>query len=188
MKLFEFNKTQFTVHITEEVIFLKPLKDVFDKDKSEDKSKALSELSYIWFFADIKSPYQYILDEKERSDEILKDIYGLPKGWKPDKKVTEAILFYKSIDKSALRNIYDGAKSAADAVNDVFKNAKAYIAASDNPIDAAKKVIEGLKGLPAVMDSLDAAEKRLIREVEEKEGRKKGSKELSMFEDGLKFD
>lgn len=74
MELFELNKTTYDVDINPNALLLKPFKVIYNRDRSKSKEKALKELAYVYFFTDIKSDYQYIVDEDLRSDEIVKDL------------------------------------------------------------------------------------------------------------------
>lgn len=187
MQIFQFDKTSYKVRILEEVLLLTPFKNVYKKDKSRAKVLALNELAFVWFFADIKSPYQSIIDEEDRTEEIVKDT-DLDDNWKPDKAVKAAIDFYKERDKTVVVNLYNAAMIAASAVNDTFSNAKALIKDSDDQIGAAEKVIRALEKVPKVMQSLRDVEKELIKEIDDKEGKKKGAKTFGMYEDGLSLD
>ena len=64
MKLFKYEG--YKIVISEEALILKPFKKLWDRDKSNDKGKALMELSFIYFFCDPRSDYQYLVDEEER--------------------------------------------------------------------------------------------------------------------------
>ena len=68
-------------------------KQLYDRDKSKDKTQAFKEFSYIYFLLDFKSPYAgYPNDKKEEA--IKKDLFKNNK-WEPDSLVTEAIIKYK---------------------------------------------------------------------------------------------
>lgn len=187
MRLFEFSKESYEVHPSEECLILTPFKKIITKDKSKDKSLALKELAYVWFFADITSPYMGIIELIDRTEEIKKDI-DLPKTWKPDQAVKEAVEFYRIRSKTIVHALYDSAMIAASAVNEVFRDAQILIQSSDDKIAAAQKVIQALEKVPKVMQNLREAEKELIRLIEDKEGKKIGSKTFSVFEEGLNID
>lgn len=187
MRLFEFKKSSYDVKITEEVLLLMPFKAVYSKDKSKDKDLALKEFAFIWFFTDITSPYQNIIDDEGRIEEIRRDI-DLPINWKIDKTVDEAIKFYRKISRTSIQNLYDAAMIAADSVNDVFKRSKTLISESGDEIAATLKVIGALEKLPKVMQNLTEAEKQLIHQIEDKENKKIGSKSFALYEEGLTID
>ena len=93
VRLFKFEAYEVTIE--PEAIMLVPFKTLYDRDKHKDKSMAKQELAYVYFFADPRSDYQYLVDPEVRSSEIIKGL-GMPKGWKPDAAVQRAIDFYES--------------------------------------------------------------------------------------------
>jgi len=187
MQLFEFKKDSYEVMFSEEIMMITVFKKIMDRDKTKSKDIALKELTAIYFYADITSPYQAIIDLEDRLDEIKKDI-DLPKNWKIDKQLNEAIEFYKKRSKTIIHSLYDSAMIAASAINDVFRDAKNLINDSDDKIAATQKVIAALEKVPKVMENLKAAEKELLKQIEDNEGKKVGSKSKNIFEDGLEFE
>lgn len=97
MNLFTYEGYKLT--ISPEALVLKPFKQIWDRDKSKNKEKAIQELGFIYFFCDIRSDYQYIVNEADR-ELAIKEGEGLPQSWKPDVKVKEAIEFYNSFKSS----------------------------------------------------------------------------------------
>lgn len=182
MDLFEFDKTTFRVHPREEVLLLKPFAAIWKRDKSKDKAIALKELSYVWFYCDIRSHF-LIIEEDARIAEIVRDV-ELPKGWKPDKLIGDAVDYYNS-HKTILEQMYEGALMAAQTITEVCRSSKDYITKSDDKIVAAQKLNSMLKELPSSMEKLKAAEKQYLRESEEKAGKTKGSQTFNTFEDDL---
>lgn len=65
MKLFSFEG--FKIKISEEALNIKAFRDLIKRDKSIDKSKALLELGYIYFFCDPRSDYAFIVDKEEKA-------------------------------------------------------------------------------------------------------------------------
>lgn len=65
MKLFKFEG--YRVIVEPEALLLQPFKTIWNRDKSKSKDIANSELGYVYFFADPRSDYQYILDEDARA-------------------------------------------------------------------------------------------------------------------------
>lgn len=187
MILFEFKKDSYEVGFAEQALMLTPFKAIIDRDKTKDKSIAIKELTFMWFYSDITSPYGAIIDLNDRFEEIKKDI-DLPKAWKIDKVLNEAIEFYKVRSKTIVHSLYDSAMIAASAINDVFSDAKNLIEQSEDRIAAAQKVIQALEKVPKVMANLKEAEKELLKQIEDNEGKKVGSKSKNIFEDGLEFE
>jgi len=187
MQLLQFNKDSYDVIFTEECTVLVPFKKILERDRSKDKSTAIKEISFVYFYADITSPYQSILVDSERCEEIKKDI-ELPSKWKIDATITGAVEFYKEKSKTAVHHLYTASMTAAAAVNDVLSDAKALIEASDDKIKAVQQVVGALEKVPKVMTSLRAIEKELLRQIEDKEGKKIGSKSFALYEEGITID
>ena len=187
MQLFSFDKASYNVHVSEEVLLLKPFADIYKRDKGKDKDMALKELAFVWFYADITSPYNSILVDADRCEEIKRDI-ELPAKWKIDQVILDAVKFYTERSKTAVHHLYTASMTAAAAVNDILSDSKALIDAADDKIGAITKVIGALEKVPKVMASLRDIEKELIRQIEDKEGKKIGSKSFAVYEEGLTID
>ena len=58
IKLFKYEG--YKLNISEEALLLKPFKEIWQRDKSKNKDKALQELGYVYFISDPRSDYQYL--------------------------------------------------------------------------------------------------------------------------------
>jgi len=119
MKLFEIK--DFQVIFSPEAIVLIPFKILWDRDKTKDKSVAISELAYVYFMSDYKSDYADIINEEARSTEIL-SVLVLPKNWKPDEKILQAISFYKERSKGMIMHLYEAATILLDQIVQFARN------------------------------------------------------------------
>ena len=158
-----------------EALMLKPFKKLWTRDKSKSKEKVMEELAFLYFFCDIRSDYQYIVDEEERMEAVKKGI-GLSDSWVPDAAIKAAIALYKTFDSVAVRLLriaYDGIDKVQKALTDLepddTKSLKDYIAV--------------LKMIPDVVSSLKDAEKAIVEDNDF--GEAAGAIEKGMFEDGL---
>lgn len=93
MKLIEFDGQDFK--IADEALLVRPIRELFRKDKSTKKEEFWKQMSYLYFMCDPRSTYQYIIDEKDREKEIIKQ-EGLGDGWKPSPQLLEAAKIYKT--------------------------------------------------------------------------------------------
>lgn len=181
MKLFRYEG--YEVRIAPEALVLKPFKKLWDRDKSKDKSKAMSDFAFLYFFCDPRSDYQYIKDDDNRLEEIRKGL-GMADNWKPDNAVKDAIEFYKSFDTTStilLRVARDGVYKVQKILNSIKE--------ADIEDDTKKKLsivkeyLGGLKEIPKVAAMIDDAEKAI--NAEEEYGEARGQVEKAMFDDGL---
>jgi len=188
MNLFEFKRDTYDVEISPEALLLEPFRAIARKNKNKERTK--KELAFIFFYADIKSDYMYITNEEERAEEIRKDL-KLPDNWKMNDVIKNAINFYKERSTTINMALYLGACKAATDINNYLKNTDALLNERDKhgkPVVDISKIVNALSKIPEIMKNLNRAHQELITEKQMLEGRTKGSKTLSMFEDGLEID
>lgn len=174
MKLFELK--DFVLTFSPQALALKAFKALWDRDKSKTKKKAIAELSYVWYYTDIKSDYQIEPDNLKRSQTIIENLPELGKDWKPDGKVADAVEFYEEMSETISTKLLKNAKSAANKISDYISNLEVTDA------DSAGKLVRMLKDLPMAVQAITEAEEQ-IRKTEKKQSNVRGDKEKSLFED-----
>ena len=163
-----------------------PFKKILKRDKSRDKDRALKEMLFIYYYSDIKSDY-LIIDSKFRIEEIKKDI-GLPEDWKIDSVLQEAIDFYEERSVTVVGKLYKNALAAANDISEYLTKTKELLEERDErgkPVTTLTTIVGGISKIKTVMQDLKAAEKELIKERIETEGKMKGKQSMGMFELGL---
>ena len=163
-----------------------PFKKILKRDKSRDKDRALKEMLFIYYYSDIKSDY-LIIDSKFRIEEIKKDI-GLPEDWKIDSVLQEAIDFYEERSLTVVGKLYKNALAAANDISEYLTKTKELLEERDDkgkPVTTLTTIVGGISKIKTVMQDLKAAEKELIKERIETEGKMKGKQSMGMFELGL---
>lgn len=180
-----FQMVEYNLQISEEAYALAPFKKLLDNDKSKDKEVAMKELAFVWFMSDIKSTYNYILNEKDKQEEIIKDLQ-LPKTWKRNKDVDNAIIFYKDRSKTVSSTILENSLFIANTLSNKMK--KIVTESEENDTELSIKDIEsiskGLTQMPNIVKSLQQLEQTVLKEQAEKSD-KVGSQDKALFEDGL---
>lgn len=176
MKLLKFEA--YNVVIEPELLSLKPFKKIWDRDKSEDKNKAIEDISYIYFFADPRSDYSIHIDDKLRTEEIKKGI-GLNNKWTPDKVILEAIELYKTF-KPLASLLLDDVKIGINKLRMFITNTEL--------LDEDAKIVDKYTG--ALLKMLDLTKK--VKEIEAEintemitNSRMRGKGEKTIYEDGL---
>lgn len=163
-----------------------PFKKILKRDKSRDKDRALKEMLFIYYYSDIKSDY-LIIDSKFRIEEIKKDI-GLPEDWRIDSVLQEAINFYEERSLTVVGKLYKNALAAANDISEYLTKTKELLEERDErgkPVTTLTTIVGGISKIKTVMQDLKAAEKELIKERIETEGKMKGKQSMGMFELGL---
>ena len=190
MNLIEFDKENYSVSYSPQLLTLKPFKKLIDRDKSKNKERAVKEISFIAFFADLRSDYMYIVDDDERTHELIKDL-DLPSTWKVDKEIQDAIDFYLERSTTVNSTIYQGACKAAIDVSKYLRTADILLQERDahgKVVVDINKITGALEKVPKIMANLNAAHQELVKEQKITEGRSKGSRTFNMYEDGLNYE
>ena len=176
LKLFKYEG--YKVVISEEAFALKPFRQIWQRDKTVNKDKAIMELGFIYFFCDPRSDYQYLVDDRERM-EAIKEGEGLSPKWTPDRIVTEAMEFYKSFKPISALLLED----TRFMVDKYRKRLKAQ-EFDELEIKDLKEAGALIKQIPSLVKDLNEAEKALNSEMRES-GRMRGQGEKTIFEDDL---
>lgn len=176
IKLFKYEG--YKIVISEEAFALKPFRQIWQRDRTINKDKAIMELGFIYFFCDPRSDYQYLVDEKERM-EAIKEGEGLSNKWQPDKTVTEAMSFYMSFKPLSALLLED----TRFMVDKYRKRLKAQ-EFDELEIKDLKEAGALIKQIPSLVRDLNEAEKALNSEIKNS-GRMRGSGEKTIFEDDL---
>lgn len=181
MKLFKYEA--YKMIIEPEALALKPFKEIWNRDRSTTKDKAISELGYVYFFADPRSDYQYIVDEDERK-EAIKEGEGLPENWKPDAKVLAAIEFYSKFKPTSALLL----ETTRILVDKLMKQMKSIDLNErddkDRPIFALNTVTSTIEKVPSLIIKLDEAERTLAAELMSS-SKMRGAGEKTILEDDL---
>ena len=173
MRLFKYEG--YEVKVAPEALTLRPFKKIWDRDKSKNKETAMMELSFLYFFCDPRSDYQYITDDADRL-EAVKEGIGLSEAWKPDTALNNAIVFYRTFDTSAAILL----RTAARGVDKIQKTIDEL-----NPKDtkSLKEYLIVMKMIPEVAAMIKEAEKAINEEMQYNEA--KGAIPKTLFDDGL---
>jgi len=173
----------FMVKIDPEALLLKPFRELWERDKSDDKATALLELGYVYFFCDPRSDYQTYIDEDERTEQIIRG-EGMPKGWKPDAKVKKAMELYSSFEPASVK-LLESTKRMVDKLRRWMEDID-FTATDENgkPMVAMNTITSTIKQIPDLMSQLYELERKMQSDMHEA-GKVRGSAEKTIFDDDL---
>lgn len=181
MKLFKYEG--YKIVISEEAFALKVFRQIWNRDRTANKEKAIMELGYIYFMVDPRSDYQIIVDEEERS-EAIKEGEGLPISWKADKLVEEGMEFYRQFKPTAALLLED-TRYAVDKLRKLLRDIDlTQLDDKGKPIYTLNTITATIKQVPGLAKDLDEAEKALASEMKSS-GKMRGQGEKTIFEDSL---
>jgi hypothetical protein len=148
------------------------------ESRKKNKELILKELSYIYFYTDMASDFQFQSNELERHKDVKKYV-GLPDTWKKDKLVEEAIEAYKYLSQTAssrlLQSVYIAVDKIKSQLETIDLNERDKVG---KPIWNIKQIQDTIKAMPDLMMNIEKAEKQFIRSQEEVNNKKKSNKGL----------
>lgn len=180
MKLFKYEG--YEVRVAPEALLLKPFRKVWDRDKSKGKERAMQEMAFLYFYCDPKSDYQYIADDEDRLEAVIRG-QGFPSDWKPDATLMSAIVFYRSFDSSSamlLRMINTSVEKLKQKMEDMDLSETDE---KGKPLISVKEYTATIKEILRLVPQISEVERALNSDSDAGEAR--GSIEKGMFEDGL---
>lgn len=183
MKLLEF--INYEVKPAEEALLVRPIRRLYNMDRSKHKEKFMQQLSYIFFMVDPRSTYSYIIDPDERHKQIVIQ-EGLPKDFKPSAELQDAMKIYEQHTTSSSTKLLESTRIAVDALSEELKQTKERLQERTDKGAAVYKVNDIMASLERVLKFIPQLQE-LERKVESelKEGARARGTENTMFEDGV---
>lgn len=184
MKIFTMDIQTYEISLEPEVLLIKEFNTLVKRDRTKDKIVAMAELSYVWFFADFKSDFGQIIDEKERSTEIISAIVGLPKKWVPDAAVLAAIDRYRKLSESVASRLLTDAMITVNNLSKYAKEASGELVLMDGekPIHDVSKILGFIDKLPNTLATIKRLEEEIVKERNISSSHR-GTQERALLED-----
>ena len=179
------NFENFELQVTPEALLIRPIRRLYNADRSERKEKFFQQLSYMWFMTDPRSSYSYILDYEERSKAVIEQ-EGLPEDFKPSETLIEAIRIYAKLTITPSQKLLTSALKAADTVSKFLENPDILTEEDDKgrPKYQISAITKALKDVEGIVTSLQNLQKKVDSEVLES-GKARGTQELTVGDIGL---
>lgn len=182
MKLVTFEN--FELKIAPEALLIRPIRRLYNADRSERKEKFLQQMSYMYFMVSPQSTYSYILDCDERHKAIIEQ-EGLPADFTPSEMLIEAMKVYKEHTTTVSQKLLQDALVAANKVGtflrtvDLTKEDK-----SGKPKYQVSQITAALKNLEPIVATIQNLQKKVDSELQE-DTKARGSQDLTVGDFGL---
>ena len=182
MKLIRYEDYQ--VKVADEALLIRPIRRLFNADRSERKEKFWQQMSYLFFMCSPQSTYSYILDYDERHRNIVEQ-EGLPEDFRPSEMLAEAMRIYKQHTITVSQKLLIDALTAADKIGKFLREID--LDAEDDkgkPKYQISNIMSALKNLEGVISTIQNLQKKVDQELEE-QGKARGTQELTVGDVGL---
>ena len=184
MKLIDF--TDYQVKVNGEALLVKPIRDIYNKDKSKNHESFMQQMSYLYFMVDPRSTYNYITEDEERSKTIILQ-EGLPSDFTPSEDLTKAMEWYEKHTVTPSQKLLKAALTAADTVSQFLMRTDILEQLDDKgrPMYDVAKITNSLSNVNKLVPQLQELQRKVEQEIDDK-GRARGT-DKKMFEDGFEF-
>lgn len=182
MKLIKYEN--YTISPADEIFYVKEFRELFNKDKTANKEKFMQTISFIYFFADPRSPFQDIQNEGERTAEIITQ-EGLTKDFAVPKKLIET---YRKLTTTTSQKLLDSMRKAIAKIGEFLENVD--LDKTDDkgkPVYTIASVVQATDKIPVLAKKLIETEKIVNSEIMEVGRARGGNESKKVFEDGFNF-
>jgi hypothetical protein len=182
MKLFHLNE-KYELEIDPEAYELKVFAKLWDRDKTDNKRQAKSELAYIYYMMDFKSDFFEISNSQERSDQIM---MNLNMEVDPDDEdLNDALLFYEKHTKTKIMYLLEDAYKAIDTLRNHFQTVD--LTEKDEKgrvVHDSTKLMKNIADLGQVVAGLEKLEFQ-VKKQKQADSKLRAGREKGMFEDDI---
>lgn len=173
--------------INPKALFIPEFDDIYRRDTTSSKKRALKEFAYIYYIADYLSEYNAYGLSKER--QICIDIFE-NRNYKPDPLIVKAIEKYQKLQETPSMQYLIAIRNRVQKIIQYLDNAEIKDQDKDgaykNPFLVIDKVTKVFNGLEDTIEKLEKWEKKVFDEEEDMKIR--GGGNLNVFEDPTKAD
>jgi hypothetical protein len=177
MNLFEVVNNN--VEFSPQALMIKCFKRIWDEDKKDDKLQAVKELSLVYYMADERSDYMYLLDKDERADQICLDL-DFKKDWLRKAYINEAIAYYKRASTTTSTLLLESTRNVIQKISKYLDNLNMEERdhRTNKPIHDISKITASVEKIPKLVKALNEIEKEIVKEKEMKA--QSGTKDIGM--------
>jgi hypothetical protein len=146
------------------ILAIKQFKEIWDSDKSKNKSKAYKDLSYLYLRYDFKSPYRNAYTSKELP-EVLKRDLDLDSTWEESDILKEAGKKYLDLQTTKSLKVLMAAESALEQITSYFNDFDITVLPEDKKAEAIRKLMSNMKSIDEIVAKLESAKDRVSKEL-----------------------
>ena len=161
--LFDLKNRQVT--FAPQALMIPEFKDLWDRDKSKGKEKALREISYVYFLADFKSPYVSSLSPEILERTVAKDFLK-DENYEPDSKVLAAIDKYRELQTTPSMLLLEASLKTVHNLTEYLQNVDLQERdKNDKPIYKPNDITGALSKIGNIVESLQKVKENVEREI-----------------------
>ena len=175
----------FQIKLADEAFLVRPIRRLFNADRSERKEQFWRQISYMYFMVSPASSYSYILDLDERSEQIIQQ-EGLPCDFRPSEMLREAMEVYRKLTITPSQELLVSALIGAKKVGDFLRTVD--LTEEDDkgkPKYQVSTITSALKDVEKIVSTLQTLQRKVEQELQDDQGKARGTQELTLGDIGL---
>ena len=174
----------FELKVADEALLIRPIRRLWNADRSERKEKFYQQMSYLYFMVSPQSTYSYILDLDERSKTIIEQ-EGLPQDFQPSQFLMEAMQIYRQHTVTVSQKLLNDALVGANKVGKFLREVDLReVDDKGRPKYQVSTITAALKNIEGIVSTIQNLQKKVEQELEDN-GKARGTQELTLGDVGL---
>lgn len=168
----------------DEVLLISPFKDIWERDTTVDKERAIKEFTYIEFMSSKKKTNPYAGFDDEMRHERLRDML-FDEEWRPDAMIEAGLVKISDFQENASATYlyFIAAVKASEKMRQFFMtfNIQERNERTGNPLFKPRDITSALNDTDKVLQNLNALKEKVEQELFE-QTKTKGNKQINPFE------
>lgn len=177
----------YQVQPTQEAFLIRPIRKLYNSDRSKTKEKFLQAMSVIYFMVDPRSTYNYIMEDEDRLQAIIEQ-EGLPSNFKITGELAEAMECYKKHCITASSLLLQTTKLTIENMRKNLNSINYSELEEKDKVSAMKNIAAITQMIPKIVKDLSEAEKAVEREIDDVGVARGGNDTKSLMDDGVLLD
>ena len=172
----------YELKVADEALLVRPFRRLFNMDRSQGKETFYKQMSILFFVYSPSSNYSYIIDEKDRLQEVL-----LQEGITDFKNTAEfkaAVEVYKKLTRTSSSELLADVRLTIDKVRQALTSIDFSSLEEKDKVSAINTVTTVVAKVPKLVKDLAEAEKAVAKELEEQNSAR-GNQELTIFDTSI---
>ena len=175
----------FELKVADEALLVKPIRRLWNADRSGKKEVFYQQMSYLFFMTDPRSNYSYLVEEEDRHKAIVEQ-EGLPLYFKPSDLLVSAMEVYQKLVITSSTKLLESTRVAVDALSEELKSTKERLSERTDKgaaVFKANDIMGSLEKVLKFIPQLQDLERKVASEIQDNTKARGGQKAL--FEDGI---
>lgn len=181
----------FKVKVDPQILAVKEIKALVDRDKTKDKRKFVLEMTYAYHMISPSSTFDRYTNDRERHERVVQSL-AFKEGWQPDPELETAIAVLRelsdTISRKSLRTTKNALRSVELVIDSLRQQIETQAAEGEIPFEtlpdlmkSAHELLKLANAIPATIKKISDLEEEIRKEASTGD-RVQGGGEIGLFE------